>query len=611
MTASSDPFGPGITFLRGRQKLTGTAMEKLSITGDSFPAKSGFEAVDSVIMIVDDELLNIEMTQAFLQEAGYSRFISTNESEHAVELMRRDPPHVLLLDLSMPKVGGIQILAALREDEQLRHIPVIVLTSSADGPTKLQALGLGAMDFLAKPVDPSELALRLRNTLAASAHRDYLINHDALTELPNRPSYVREVERAVKTAALRHHGCALLHIGVDRLSQLQDAMGRVAGDILLQRMAKRLRYCVEGAQGGELGQLEEQYPRLYRFDSDEFAVVVPFLDEIESAAGLITSLMEATATRVKIGGNQIFVTASLGVAVYPLDGDTPAELTKNASLAMRHARLTGNTYEFFTRDLKERAVRALLIGADIRRALVRNELSMLYQPKIDIGTGFLMGAEASLRWTQTDGTVIEGNQIFRMASTSDMAIALTEWMLAEATRQTAHWQSAGLSMVPLGIKLSLRVLTVPQIMEVVSVAVIRGAKAKFLCLELSSLSALDDAEAVSRMTLKLREWGFRVALDNFGTADATLSDLSGLSLDEIKLDACFMKMDAGPQNAAVLRATLALARELLINCVVTGVQTAGQLSFLKEIKADQCQGRLFNNPMPAAEFALKWLARPE
>ena len=611
MTERSNLFSPAVTFVRGLPKLTESAMEKLSAAGHSFPTRSGFEAVDAVIMIVDDELLNIEMTQAFLQEAGYSRFISTNESEHAIELMRRDPPHVLLLDLSMPKVGGIQILALLQEDEQLRHIPVIVLTGSADGPTKLQALGLGAMDFLSKPVDPSELALRLRNTLAAAAHREYLINHDALTELPNRTSYVREVERVVKTAALRRHGCALLHIGVDRLSQLHDAMGRGAGDILLHRMAKRLRHCVEGAQGGELGQLEAQYPRLYRFDSDEFAVVVPFLDEIETAAGLITSLLEAAATRAQIGGVEIFLTASLGVAVYPLDGNIPTELTKNASLAMRHARLTGNNYEFFTRNLNEKAARALLIGADLRRALVRNELSMLYQPKIDIESGRLMGIETALRWTQADGMVVEGDQIFRMVSTSDIAIALAEWMFAEATRQIADWQSEGHAMVPLGIELSLRQVTVMQIMEVVSVAVIRGAKAKSLCLEFSSVSAPDDAEAVSRMTLKLREWGFRVALNGFGTADATLSDLNGLSLDEIKLDACFMKMDGGPQNEAVLRATLALARELSVNCVVTGVETPKQLSFLKELKADQCQGRLFNNPMPAVEFASKWLARPK
>ena len=610
MTNQNGSFHPAISFRVDGPKLTGSAIEKIAAADNSFSTQSAFEAIDSIIMIVDDEILNIEMTQAFLEEAGYSHFISTHESEHAVDMIRRDPPHVLLLDLSMPKVSGLEILAELHEDDNLRHIPVIVLTGSADGLTKLQALALGAMDFLAKPVDPSELALRLRNTLAASAHREYLINHDTLTGLPNQTAYVRELERAVKSAALQQNGCALLHIGVDRLSQLQDALGHTARDILLKRMANRLEDCVQSAQVDEIGKSEAQCPRLYRLDSDEFAVVVPFLDGIESAAGLITSLMEAAATRFKIGRNEIFQTASIGVAVYQLDGDTPGELTKNASLAMRHAMLTGNTYEFFTKNLKEKAVRALLIGADIRRALLWDEFSLRYQPKIQIGTNRLTGAEAVLRWTQADGTVLEGHQIFQMAFSSDMAIALLEWMFAEATRHTVGWQSAGLAVMPLGIKISFRHLTARQILEVVSLAVTQGAKPKFLCLELSSVPALHDAEALNGMTVKLRQMGFRLALDNFGTADAPLSDLSILSIDEIKLDPCFMKMVGSRRNAAVLRATMALARDLSLTCVITDVQNAKQLSFLQEIKADQCQGSVFSAAMPAAEFASRWLVQP-
>ena len=598
-----------VTFLLSRPKLTGIAMEKVSITGNSFPPQSGFAAVDSVIMMVDDEILNIEMTQAFLEDAGYSRFVSTSDSEGAIELMRREKPHVLLLDLSMPKVGGIQILAALREDKELRYIPVIVLTSSSDGPTKLQALGLGAIDFLAKPVDPSELALRLRNTLAAAAHRRYLLNHDLLTELPNRHSYLVDVEATIKTANSRGHGCALLHIGIDGLSNFNNALGPASGDLLLQRMAKRLRHCVEDAQGGELGALESQYPCLYRLDGDEFAVLVPFLDEIETAAGLITSLLEAAATRLKIGSSEVFITASLGIAVYPIDGVTSAELVRDAGLAMRKARETGNTYEFFTPELKERAVRALLVGGDIRRALANNEISVHYQPKVEVSTGYLMGAEAVLRWTQADQTVVEGSDVFRLAGTSDMAITLAEWMLAQISLQTVQWQSQGLDVLPLGVKFSLRQFSPAQLVELVSVAIIRGAKAKMLCLELSGMAGLNDSPGVGRMTAKLREWGFRIVLDCFGTSEASLSDLNGLSIDEIKMDPGFMSgIESQPQNAAIIRSTLALARDLRCTCVVQGVQTAQQLSFLKQINADQCQGRLFNNPLPPTEFATKWLS---
>lgn len=602
-------LAPNVTFLGSRPKLTGIAMEKVSIAGNSFPAQSGFAAEDSVIMMVDDEILNIEMTQAFLEDAGYSRFVSTSDSEGAIELMRREKPHVLLLDLSMPKVGGMQILAALREDNELRHIPVLVLTINSDGPTKLQALGLGAIDFLAKPVDPSELALRLRNTLAAAAQRKYLLTHDVLTQLPNRQSYQDDVEASINTAKSRGHGCALLHIGIDKLSHFNNALGRTSGDLLVHRMAKRLKHCVEGAQGGELGPLESQYPCLYRLDGDEFAVLVPFLDEIESAASLITSLLKAAATRLKIGSSELFVTASLGVVVYPIDGVTPAELIRDAGLAMSKAREIGNTYQFFTPDLKERAFRALMVGGDIRRALANNEISVYYLPKVGVSSGQLMGIEAVIRWTQADQTVVEGSDVFRLAGTSDMAVALAEWMLAQISRQTAQWQSQGLGALPLGIKVSLRHISPTQLVELLSIAIIRGAKAKMLCLELSGMAGLKDSSDVGRMTAKLRDWGFRIALDCFGTGEANLSDLNGLSIDEIKMDPSFMAgVESHAQNAAIIRSTLTLARDLRCTYVVQGVQTPQQLLFLKEIKADQCQGRLFSSLLPPTEFATKWLS---
>lgn len=605
---SNSPL-PSAVFPAGRVKLPGKALKAISVDEDSFSRQSDFDAANAVIMMVDDELLNIEMTQAFLEDAGYKRFAATHESELAIEYMRLRPPHVLLLDLSMPKVSGMEILEQMRNDEKLRHIPVIVLTSSADAPTKLRALGLGAMDFLAKPVDPSELALRLRNTLAATAYRDYLANHDPLTGLRNRLSYVLEVEAAVQTASDRGHGCALLHMGVDRLSQVNDAMGRAAGDVLLQRMAKRLRQCVESAQGGELGPFETQYPHLYRFDGDEFAILVPFLDEIESAAGFITSLLDAAAASFRVGDKEVFVTASLGVAVFPMDGRTPDELISNAGLAMKHAKQAGrNTYEFFSPELNERAVSALRIGGDIRRALTRDELSMLYQPKINVRTGKLMGAETVLRWTQPDGKVVEGNQVIQLAGTAEMGMVLAEWMFEQVGKQTRIWQEAGLVVVPLGINLSLRQFPLPLLLEIVSVALKSGAQPAFLCLELSGLSGLDDPQEAANATGKFREWGLRVALDHFGTADATLSHLNGLSVDEIKVDPSFMvNIEENKLNATIMRAMIGLAGSLGITLVATGIQTPQQLAFLKDNKAEQCQGRLFNNPMPAEEFAAKWL----
>jgi len=602
------PPGSSATFSPHRRTLPGAALQSVAADSGAYHREAAFEAAEALIMMVDDELLNIEMTQAFLEDAGYSHFVSTHESEHAVELMRERMPHVLLLDLSMPKVTGMDILAVLRDDPRLRHVPVIVLTSNADAPTKLRALGLGAMDFLAKPVDPSELALRLRNTLAACAHRDYLAQHDALTGLRNRVRYMSEAESAVRNAVERRHGCAVLHIGADRLSQVNDAMGRAAGDTLLQRMAKRLRACVESAQGGELAQMEEQNPTLYRFDGDEFAILVPFLDEIESVAGFITAVLESATAAFRTGDREVFVTASVGVAVFPMDGGSADELINNAGLAMRHAKQNGrNTYEFFSEELNDRAVNTLRIGGDLRRALGRDELQLLYQPKIDVRTGALMGAEAVPRWTRPDGTVLEGTQVLHMAGTSEMAMVLAEWMFDHVSQQISRWQHARQRLVPVGLNLSLEHFPISVLMEVVSTAIKAGAQPNWLCLELDGLAHLDDMVLAKRVLDRFNEWGLRVALDGFGAAGSNLNHL-GLPVDEIKIDPALMwKVDENPGNAAIMQALISMANAMEITLVATGVHSLQQLAFLKNHNASQCQGKLFNNPLPADEFAAKWL----
>ncbi|RYF32562.1 MAG: response regulator, partial [Comamonadaceae bacterium] len=294
-------------FAPGEDKLTEHELRALSPQQMLWRHRSVNSLSEALIMMVDDELLNIEMTQAFLMEAGYKHFVETQDPEQAIPMMRQRQPGVLLLDLSMPKISGLDILAMLRADPKLRHVPVIVLTSSIDPQVKLKALSLGAMDFLSKPVDPSELGLRIRNTLAANAYRDYLGAHDALTGLPNKQRYRRAAAEVLVQAAANGVEGAFLHIGVDALGRINDALGRVVGDQLLQRVAKRLASCVQTEAHGELSS-EQHNPTLYRFDGDEFAVIVPYMEGIHSAAAFINRLLEeATISFHRSGAPEVFV----------------------------------------------------------------------------------------------------------------------------------------------------------------------------------------------------------------------------------------------------------------------------------------------------------------
>ncbi|MDB5901053.1 MAG: cph2 5, partial [Ramlibacter sp.] len=256
---------------------------------------------EPLIMMVDDEPLNIEMTQAFLLDAGYSNFAHTSEPTQAIALMRRDVPGILLLDLSMPGIGGLDILAQMRADALLRHVPVIVLTSSSDPQAKLKALALGAMDFLSKPVDVSELGLRIRNTLATSAFREYLSQHDALTSLPNKLQYRKMAQEVLEHALKDGSSGAFIHLGVDRLGRVNDALGRAAGDRLLQRMAKRLASCVQTEADGPLGS-EQHDPRLFRFDGDEFAIIIPQLAGMHTVAAFINKLLQDAVIPFSVRG---------------------------------------------------------------------------------------------------------------------------------------------------------------------------------------------------------------------------------------------------------------------------------------------------------------------
>ena len=566
---------------------------------------------DALIMMVDDEMLNIEMTQAFLAEAGYKHFVQTEEPEHAIAMMRREQPGVLLLDLSMPRVSGLDILATMRADPMLRHVPVIVLTSSTDPQVKLRALAMGAMDFLSKPVDPSELGLRIRNTLAASAYRDYLSQHDPLTGLPNKQRYRKEAAQVLADAARAGSGGALVHVGVDAVGRINDALGRTVGDQLLQRVAKRLASCVQTEAGGELS--SEQYnPSLYRFDGDEFAVIVPYMEGVHSAAAFINKLLEdSTVSLQRAGAPELFVTCSIGVSVFPTDGMDADLLMRNAGLALRHAKQAGpHRYEFFSQRFNEQALSRLDLGAELRRAIGRDEIELLYEPRVELSTGRVMAAQAIVRWRHASGRIVEGDELMDLAGSSEMDVALTEWVFEQLRKHVKNWRAAGLQPVPTGIKASLANMRPSDLAHLVNAAITAGVDARHIALDLQHVGAVESLPASEAAAIAgLRKKGVRVALDRFGTL-TTIAHLRKLPCDEVRVDASLvadLEKDAMVQG--MLLGIADLARRLRLACIACGVDSAAQASFLKKHGWDQAQGRVVGEALPGLHFAARWLTR--
>jgi diguanylate cyclase (GGDEF)-like protein len=598
-------------FAPGEDKLTEQELRALSPQEMIWRHRSVAGLSEALIMMVDDEQLNIEMTQAFLMEAGYTHFVHTDQPEQAMAMLRKEHPGVLLLDLSMPKVGGLDILAEMRDDPLARHVPVIVLTSSIDPHMKLKALALGAMDFLSKPVDPSELGLRIRNTLAASAYREYLGHHDALTGLPNKLRYRKDAAALLGQARREATSGAFLHIGVDGLGRVNDALGRVVGDQLLQRVAKRLASCVQTEAGGELS-AENANPTLYRFDGDEFAVLVPYVDGIHSAAAFINRLLEdATVNFQRPGAPEVFVTCSIGVSVFPTDGSDADALMRNAGLSLRHAKQAGpHRYEFFSPRFTEQAQSRLDLGAELRHALSRDQIELLFEPRVQLGTGRLVTAQAVVRWKHASGRIIEGDELMDLAGTSEMDVALTEWVFEQVHKHARNWKAASVQAVPVAVKASLAHIQLRDLAYLVNAALSGGMEPRMLSVELQQLPAQAsvaprDAAAIAA----LRKRGMRFAMDRFG-ATASVAQLRKLMVDEIKVDASFLgELEKDAIIQAMVLGIGDLARRLKLNCVATGVDSAGQVAFLKKNGWDQAQGRFLGEPLAGISFAARWLAR--
>jgi diguanylate cyclase (GGDEF)-like protein len=598
-------------FAPGEERLSEQELRALSPQEMLWRHRSVQGLSDALIMMVDDEMLNIEMTQAFLQEAGYKQFVFTDAPEFAVAMMRKELPGVLLLDLSMPKVSGLDILATMRDDPELRHVPVIVLTISTDPQVKLKALAMGAMDFLSKPVDPSELGLRIRNTLAASAYREYLSQHDALTGLPNKQCYRRRVGEVLAAAKAGGHSGALLHVGVDALGRVNDALGRTVGDQLVQRIAKRLASAVQTEAGGELS-TDKADPTLYRFDGDEFAILLPYMEGVHSAAAFISKLLEESSVSFqRSGAPELFVTCSVGVSVFPADGMDADVLVRNAGLALRHAKQAGpHRYEFFSPRFNEMAQSRLDLGGGLRRALGRDEIELLYEPRVELATGRVVAAQSVLRWKHASGRVIEGDELMDLAGSAEMDVALAEWTFEQMRKHVKHWKAAGLQPVPMGIKVPLANMRPSDLAHLVNAAVAGGMEPRHITLELQNVGALDNLPAREATALAgLRKKGVRLSLDRFGGI-ASVAHLRKLMCDEVKVDASFVRdLEQDATVQAMLLGLGDLARRLRLGCVACAVDTAPQLAFLRKNGWDQGQGKLFGEPTAGVAFAARWLAR--
>ena len=559
---------------------------------------------DAKIVIVDDEPLNVESLEAFLVAAGYANVVSTSDARGVQDLLFNEQPDVVLLDPVMPPQDGFDILAWMRTEKTLRHVPVIILTSAADAGTKLRALELGATDFLAKPVDASELALRLRNTLVAKIYHDRLAYFDSLTGLPNRERYLDCVDWALRYAKRYGTVGAVLQVGVDRFKQINEALGPAIGDHLLRAVALRLQQCVRETDFIARAGVRSAETVVSRLGGDEFTVLLPVMARPENAAIVAQRILDMSAAPFRAGSREVFITCRIGIAVFPTDGLTRDTILRDAGVAMRHAKLSGDGYKFYSKDLNAKSLHGLSLEGELRRGIEREELRLYYQPKVDLRTGLLCGAEALVRWLHPTRGLVNPEDFVPIAEETGLIIGLGDWVLAAACGQLKAWRAHGLAPSRIAVNLSSLQFRQRRLAQTVRDALANaGVEPGDLIVELTESAIMDGGPENNVVLNELKAIGVGLSIDDFGTGYSSLSNLKRFPLDEIKIDRTFLAdVTSDRDNAGIAIAIIGMGHSLGLRVVAEGVETAEQLAFVRAQDCDEAQGFLFGRPMPAEEF---------
>jgi diguanylate cyclase len=576
------------------------------------------------LVIVDEEPLSSSALAQFLRAAGYAHVMGLPTKGLRLQALHDEQPDLLLVDLPVHEEAAFALLQSAQADRRLRHVPIMVLSGHDHLEQRLRALALGVADCLVKPVPGEELLLRLRNLLAAKAHRDLIAHTDGITGLPNRDLLLLRTDWALKQALRHNHVGAVLHIGLDRFQEINNALGPGVGDELLYAVAQRLvgglrdSDMVIRSDGPGTTDIDAKAEAvLARAGGDEFCVLLPRLVRAQDA-GLVAQRMVASLTApFVIAEHALFVNCRIGIAVFPGGGSDKDNVLQRAGVAMRSARRQGSSadpqaasvVQFDSADLNNQAVQRLRLDRELREAMAAGQLRLHYQPQVDLRSNQICGAEALVRWQHPQRGLIGPGEFIEVAEEIGLISAIGDWVLHEALQQWVRWQQQGLRLAQISINVSSLQLRQAGLADKVHAALrASGAHPQALCLELTETAIIDNQAQVAETLRAIRQLGVRLALDDFGTGYSSLTYLRRFEIDELKIDRSFVA-DCGGMGArarttaAITAAIVVMARQLGLRVVAEGVETTQQLDFIGEQGADSYQGYLFSRPLPAEAFA--------
>ena len=570
---------------------------------DELPTAAGGttsgDGTDARVLVVDDDRSMRVALHNILEQDGY-RIQEASNGEMAVSICERHLPDLVLMDALMPKLDGFAACRRIRSLPGGNQVPILIVTGLDDDDSIERAFGAGATDYIPKPVHFGVLRQRVGRLLEAARaekHVHHLAYHDPLTGLPNRAMCTERLGEMIARSRPQGERLSVLFLDLDRFKLVNDTLGHDVGDLLLKAVADRIK---GGVRSCDL---------VARLGGDEFIVIldgVKTLDVVGSIADKITTVLSAPFVFM---GQEMYVTTSIGISVYPDHGDDIGTLMKRADTAMFRAKETGARHQFYEQGMEAAMSQRLLMESELRRALERDELVLHYQPQADLHSGRIVGAEALVRWQHPVRGLLPPSEFIGIAEETGLIVPLGEWVLRNACLQLRSWIDKGYESLKMAVNLSSRQLGEAELAAVVGgILEEAGVPAERLELEITESTIMNRAEDGVVVLRQLKELGVQLSIDDFGTGYSSLSSLKRFPVDMLKIDRSFVRdSDSDPDDAAIIGGIVALARSLRLVTVAEGVETADQYLFLQDLQCDLMQGYFLSEPLPAGVFEQRML----
>ena len=562
---------------------------------DRISALDVLEAAPDALVIVDDAGTILRTNGAAEELFGHDRSDLVGRPVEVLVPSRYHSAHVAHRadyqgELRRRPMGHGPELYGLRKDGTEFPVEISLSPLPARGGTLVIA---AIRDISARKRAEAERDHLVRER-ALYAEISRLARQDSLTGLPNRTLLSDRLTTAIASAYRHGHQLAVLFLDLDRFKPVNDSLGHGAGDRLLQSVANRLTASVRGTD------------TVSRQGGDEFVILLWEIQHRDDVAAVAAKIIEGVSGPHLVGKHELHVTASIGIAVYPDDGADAETLIKNADIAVYHAKDSGrDNYKFFTEEMNARVVERQVLQGHLRGALERREFLLHYQPKIDLETGAMIGAEALIRWQHPVLGLVAPERFVPVAEETGLIVQIGQWVLREACRQAREWQANGLAAIPIAVNISaLEFRSKVFIARVAEVLAQTGLEPRFLELELTESVLMESGPSTAAVLNELKAMGIRLAVDDFGTGYSSLSYLMQFPIDTLKVDQSFIRQVAGDtQGSPIITAVISMGKSLNCRVIAEGIETAEQLAFLRAQHCEEGQGFHFSPPLEARRFA--------